>query len=224
MKALIFDSGPLINLSMNGLLQVLEKLKSSFQGKFLITSYVNQEVYEYPVQVQQFELGALRIKQLIKRGVIEYPDSLNIAAKELEHETRKLTNLANTSLRANEKSINIVSEAEMSCIALSKILERKDIKSIIVIDERTARILSEKPENLQRLMSARLHQKIIMITNNLKEFQGLSFIRSPELVYVAYKKGLIELDDSRALEALLYATKFKGAAISWEEINVLKKL
>jgi hypothetical protein len=41
---------------------------------------------------------------------------------------------------------------------------------------------------------------------------------------MAYKKRLIEIRDKHALEALLYATKFKGCAISWEEIEQLKKL
>jgi hypothetical protein len=41
---------------------------------------------------------------------------------------------------------------------------------------------------------------------------------------VAYKKGLIRLQGKKVLEAVLYATKFKGTAISFEEIETLKKL
>src|SRR3989344_5329454 len=36
MKYLIFDAGPLINFSMNGLLPMLEKLKKEFKGQFII--------------------------------------------------------------------------------------------------------------------------------------------------------------------------------------------
>jgi len=58
----------------------------------------------------------------------------------------------------------------------------------------------------------------------LNSFKGFSFVRSSELVYVAYKLDLIQIADPRTLEALILATKFKGSSISWEEINILKKL
>ena len=41
---------------------------------------------------------------------------------------------------------------------------------------------------------------------------------------MAYKNKFLKLRDKHALEALLYATKFKGCAISWEEIKQLKRL
>jgi len=59
---------------------------------------------------------------------------------------------------------------------------------------------------------------------NLKAFSKFKFIRSSEIVYAAYKKGIIKIKGKKALEALLYATKFKGAAISFEEIDILKRL
>ena len=43
MKHLIFDSGPLINFSMNGALHVLERLNKEFKGDFLITKEVKEE-------------------------------------------------------------------------------------------------------------------------------------------------------------------------------------
>jgi hypothetical protein len=59
----------------------------------------------------------------------------------------------------------------------------------------------------------------------MKIFSKFKFIRSSELVYVAYKKGIINLgNNKKVLEALLYATKFKGSSISFEEINELKRL
>ena len=65
---------------------------------------------------------------------------------------------------------------------------------------------------------------MLLNTNDLRTLGQFRFIRSSELVYVAYKKGFIKLNDKRALEALLYATKYKGCAISWEEIEQLKRL
>ena len=59
---------------------------------------------------------------------------------------------------------------------------------------------------------------------NLKFFKGFGIIRSAELVYVAYKKGLIKLKDGNVLNALLYAVKFKGAAISGDEIREIERM
>lgn len=224
MKYLIFDSGPLINFSMNGLIDVLGKLKQTFDGKFVTTDYVMEEVCGRPMKIKQFELGALRISELKRNKILELPQDFGIDTKALARETIRLTSLANNSLYAKGQPIKIVSEAEISCIALSNMLSEKGHQTMIAIDERTARLLGEKPDNLSALMSSKLHQKVISKKENLSEYKNLKFIRSPEIIYVAYKKGLIELHDSRALEALLYATKFKGAAISWDEINVLKNL
>lgn len=224
MKALIFDSGPLINLSMNGLLYIIEELKKNFDGKFIITESVKREVIDRPINIERFELGALRVQTLLDSGIIELPSSIGVDSSKLIAETNRIMGVANSAVRLKNKSINIVSEAEMSCVALSSILTKKGIDNLIVIDERTTRILAENPENLERLMTERIHSPIKANIKILKEFEDHQFIRSSELVYVAYKKGLINLKGKKVLEALIYATKFKGSAISFEEINELKKL
>ena len=132
--------------------------------------------------------------------------------------------IANATVSARNRWVNIVSNGEISCLALSKELTNEKIDNLIAIDERTTRILAEKPENLERIMSSRLHQMIRLKHDNFKFFQNFKFIRSTELVYVACKKGIIKIRDPRALEAALYATKFHGSSVSFEEIDVLKKL
>ena len=117
-----------------------------------------------------------------------------------------------------------LSEAEMSCLALSDELSKIGIENIISLDERTTRILAEKPENLERILSEKLKQRIRLVASDLDLFRKYRFIRSSELVFVAYKKGIILLKGNKVLEALLYATKFHGSSISFEEINILKKL
>jgi hypothetical protein len=224
MKALIFDSGTLINLSMNGLLYILEALKKNFDGKFLITKKVKYETVDRPIGINKYELGALRIADLIERGILEFPESLGIKDFNLNQKTVDFMNRANHSLKADGNWVNLVAEAEMSCLALSQELTEMGIENIISIDERTTRILAEKPENLERLMSEKLHQRIELAVNNFEAFASFRFIRSTELVYVAYKKGLIGLTGKKVLEALLYATKFKGSSVSFEEIDELKKL
>jgi len=223
MKALIFDSGALINLSMNGMLYVLKELKKNFDGKFLITEEVKYETVDRPIGIERFELGALQVQSLIDSGIIELPVALNVNVRELKKDTKLLFDTANRFLKVNGKWLHIVAEAEMSCLALSSVLKKRGIETMIAIDERTTRILCENPSNLGSLMSERLHQNIKIAGSNNGIFSEFRFIRSSELLYVAYKKNIIELKGKKVLEAVLLATKFKGSSISFEEINVLKK-
>lgn len=224
MKSVVFDSGTLINLSINGLLDILEKLKSNFKGKFLITQEVYYETVQRPSNINKFELGALRIQQLVESKVLEFPESLKISSQTLKEKTKQLMDIANHYLQLDGNWIKIVSDGEMSCLALSDELSKQGIDNIISIDERTTRILAEKPGNLEKIMSERIHRKVNLVAKDFKIFSKYKFIRSSEIVFVAYKKGLINLKGKKVLEALLYATKFKGSAISFEEIDALKKL
>lgn len=209
---------------MNGLLPLLEKLKASFKGKFIITPEVQAEVYERPSHIPQFEWGALSIQALIEKKILELPQTLSVTTKDLQEKTREAMDCANHSFKTENQWITIVSEAEMSCIALAQLAKKQGHEPFLVIDERTARLLCEAPLNIERLMSQKLHREVRMEKNCSAAFKGLDCMRSSELVYVAYKKGLVPSTHQKTLEALIYATKFKGAAISWDEINILKKL
>jgi len=224
MKALIFDSGPLINLAMNGLLYILPELKKKFGGKFLITEEVKFEVIDRPINVQRFELEALRIQQLLNDKVLELPGSIEVERKIISEETNVLNKEANHYLQANGHWLDIVSAGEMSCLALYDECERRGINPMIVIDERTTRLLSENPKALEELISRKLHTNAKLIAKDFKIFSKYKFIRSSELVYVAYKRDLLKIKSPKVLEAALYAVKFKGSAISWDEINEIKKL
>ena len=85
-------------------------------------------------------------------------------------------------------------------------------------------MLCERPENLRDLFQRKLHTRINSKKENFKLFKGFNFIRSTELIYVAYKKGIIKMNDGLVLDALLYAMKFKGCAVSDYEISEIKKL
>lgn len=223
-KALIFDSGALINLSMNGLLDLLVKLKKECGCKFLITKEVKYEVVDRPIGIYRFELGAIRVQSLIDSGVIELPSGFDISEETMNRKTKEFMDLANHSVEVGGKFVKIVSEGEISCLALSSELEEKGIETLIAIDERTTRMLSENPENMERMMGEKMHRRVHVQDEKLKAFSKFRFIRSSELVFVAYKKGLIEMEGKKVLEALLYATKYKGSAISFEEIDEMKKL
>lgn len=224
MKALIFDSGTLINLSLNGLLYVLEELKFKTEVRFFITKEVKYEIIDRPISIPRYELGALKIQNLLDSSVLELPSEIGVSDEKIEERTKKIMGLANSCVSVNNRAVEIVSPAEISCLALSQELTDKKIENLIAMDERTTRILCEKPEALEQLMSSKLHQKVFVKTKELKILSQFRFIRSTEIAYIAYKKGILKIQGPKALEAVLYATKFNGSSVSYEEINVLKKL
>jgi hypothetical protein len=224
MKAIIFDSSTLINFVMNGLENILVSLKSKFPGKFLITQSVKQETVDRPMNNEKFELGALKILQLLDSKVLEMPESIGVSGNDIKTITQEMLKAANHSFSARGEFMHIIDEGEASCLALSKILTSKKIDNLIAIDERTTRMLGEKPENLQKLFEKKFHMPVKMFSNNLPDVKGIKFIRSSELVYVAWKKALVQLKDGKVLDALLYATKYKGSAISREEIEEIKRI
>ena len=224
-KAIIFDSGVLISFSMNGIIELIKKLKEIFSGKFLITSEIKKEVINVPLKIKKFELEALKIRRLLDDGVLEMPSSLGINDSEITKSANEIMTLANTCFSGSGREIHLLDVGEASCLALSRILTEKGIKNVLAIDERTTRMLAEKHENLREFLEKKLHVKISINHESIKFFRDFKIIRSPELAYVAYKKGLVDLKDGKVvLDALLYAMKFKGASISEDEIEEMKKM
>jgi len=224
-KAIIFDSGTLISFSMNGITGILRELKSSFSGKFLITREVKVEVIDVPLKIKKFELEALKIKKLLDDGVLEMPYSLGISDSEIEKQDNKFLEIANSTFSSKGKDIHILDHGEASCLALSRILTNRGIENLIAIDERTTRLLVEGPENLRHIFEERMNAKITINKENASLFSSFKIIRSTELAYVAWKKNLVGLKDGLVvLDALLYALKSRGAAISEEEIEEIKRL
>lgn len=224
MKAIIFDASTLISFAMNGLYDELRKLKGVFDGKFIITKEVKGEVIDRPLTIKRFELEALKIKKLLDEGILEMPSSLNIQDKEISKSTYRFVEIANTAFKSKEEHIRLIDLGEASCVALAGILEERKIENVLAIDERTIRMLIEKPENLEKLLENKLHAKVVSNKDNLRRFRGFKLIRSTELVYLAYKKGLIDLKYGMVLDALLYAMKFKGCSISEEEIREVERM
>jgi hypothetical protein len=224
-KAIIFDSGTLISLSMNGLLDVIKNLKKDFKGNFFVTEDVKKELVDYPIQRKQFELEALRIRGLIEENVLELPDKAGLDNKSIKNKAEEIMNMTNNIFVSHKKPLKIIHDGESSCLALSKLLFDRGIENVIAIDERTTRMLIEKPENLKELFEKKLHTKIDLKKNSFPYFKDFRVIRSSEIVYVAWKKKLIDIKDGTlVLDALLYAVKFKGCAISSDEIEEIKKI
>jgi len=224
MKVIIFDASTLITLAMNGMFQVIRDLKKSFDGKFIIPREVYGEIVGKPIKNKRFELEALRMKGLVDEGILEFPSALGVKDADVSEKVEELLDLANSTFVGKGKNIHIIDLGEAAVVVLSRILDEKKIQNVAAIDERTTRVMCEKPNNLIKLLKRKLHMEITSHKDNYKKFGSCKIIRSTELIYVAYKKGFIKIKDPRTLDALLWAMRFKGCSISNEEIKEIKKL
>jgi hypothetical protein len=225
MKYLIFDAGPLINFSMNGLLEPLEKLKETFKGEFLITKEVKKEIIDHPLTVKRFELGAIRLEHLYKKGIFRLADINKEEVIELRTLRDNFMQTANSMFQTKKRAVHLLDKGECAALALSTIMKRKTKEDApIVIDERTTRIICENPDNLKRLMEKKLHTTIKADTSKYKMFKGFKIIRSTELAYIIHKKNLFKLKHPKAFEAIVYSLKFKGTSISEKEVQALARM
>lgn len=223
-KYLIFDSGGIINVVINDLLEVFRELRDEFNGSFLITNAVKYETVDHPLQIKKFMWGAIRVEQLINDEIIKLAEKEKmIDVKELEEKTREVMNLANNCFLSEGKPIHLIEKGESECLALAMMLNKNGVDNCVVIDERTARMICENPENLRRLMEEKLRVKIKINEENLAEFSKVKVLRSTELIYLAYKKGLFD-GNKKTLEAILYALKYNGCSISEKEVQTMKRM
>ncbi len=223
MRYLVFDAGPIISLTMNGMLPVIERLKEVFDGEFILTPDVKREVVDRPMKIKKFKLEALQVQGLIDKGVFKMSKDI-VSDQKLAREMKKVMKAANGVLRssATGEKIKIIHDGEVACLAFCNLVKGD---KVIVIDERTTRMLTEAPDKLEEMMERKLHTPLDSTTDLVAGFKNFRFIRSAELLYVAWKKDLIGVDaDKELLDALLYGVKFKGCAISSVEIEQIKKL
>ncbi len=222
-KYLIFDAGPLINFSMNGLLDLFEELHREFKGEFLITKEVKEEIIDTPLKIPRFELEAIRLNELFKKKIIKHADISEKEVNKLREIRENLMQTANNTFFTKGRSLHLIDKGESASLALCLIMKEKSKKEVpLVIDERTTRMLCENPENLRKLFEKKLHTQIKANRENYRKFQGFKVIRSTELAYISYKKGLINLKEPKILEAMLYGLKFRGCSISDKEVEELK--
>ena len=221
MKYIIFDSGPIINFAMNGMLPILKKLRKEFDGEFLITKEVKQEIIDTPLNIKKYELEALQIKELFDEGIIKHANLNAQQIDELRIKREEIMNMANTTFYSKNHPIHLIEKGESASLALSLMTKEPNV---VAIDARTARMLCENPENLRKLLQKKLGTNISANKKNYEFFKRFKVIRSTELAYIAYNKGLMSLKDKKTLEAMLYALKYHGCSISEEEIEEAKAL
>ncbi len=222
MKTIVFDSGPIITLTLNNITWLLDSLDQVFEGKFIIPEDVKKELIDKPLSTKKFKFEALQIIQLIRQGSISVYNN----NKQIEKLSEELLYLANNSFFAKEKALNIMHKGEIGAVALALHVNAE----AIVIDERTTRTLIEKPLKLVKILSRKLHTRVSVNEKNLKQLQGrirkLRVLRSAEIVAIAYELGMLDeylptMSNAKKtlLEALFWGVKLNGCSISNEEIK-----
>lgn len=222
-KALFFDTGPIITLVMSRLVWILPELKKKFGGKFYITPAVKRELVTRPMDIKRFEFEALQALKLIKDGVLEvYED---VPLKEVE----RLHTIANSSFKIDGKNMEIIQSGEIESVVCAL----KAGAEAMVMDERTMRLFIENNTEMKALLERRFQKPITVEKDNMnsfsKELGSIKIIRSIELVGVAYKMKLLDsyLPEQKngreiLLEAVLWAAKFNGAAVTEHEVEEMK--
>jgi len=227
MKSIVFDTGPIISLTTNNLLWVLKPLKQAYKGDFYITKASKYELVDHPIATKRFKFEALQIMEMIKNGTIEVIDTFDIKQKSLQ-----LLDYANHAYVSEKKNLVIVQQAEMQSLAAAAI----NNSDLLVIDERTTRLLLEGPHFLKKILSERLDITVDINHDALSNFKkalnkDIKIIRSSELVTLAFELGILDsylADIPNAkrvlLEGLLWGVKLHGCSISRLEIEQIIKM
>src|SRR3989338_9190476 len=92
MRCIVFDTGPLISLTITNLLWILDGIKDAFKGEFYITPTVYEELITKPLKTRKYKLEALQVLPYITKGTLKIYNNLPIIniAKELDTIANKI--------------------------------------------------------------------------------------------------------------------------------------
>lgn len=217
MTDMVFDSGALISIASTCMTPMLGYLSGKTPSTFFMPASVEYEAISRPLKIHRFELNAIRIKSVIENNWIKVYET----TPKIKSLTDKINNIVNSIYSVRKHKLNILQLGELEAISLLTILEG----GVLVIDERTTRMIIEEPHELKTLLEKRYKAPVNIDEAKLAEFQDLipkiSVVRSVDLVAQADALGYFESYFNRkmALEAALYAMKFAGCAVTFEEIE-----
>ncbi len=217
MKTVLCDSSSLISLTDTCFIDVFYFLSKKFDVDFVIPPSVRKEIIDRPLSIQMkaYQLSALRMKKALSDGVL-----IEVNA-DTELEAKNILSMANTSFFVRGKPIHLIDLGEADMIALAHALNI----NLLLMDERTTRMLIEAPFRLKEHLEKELHTNIMLNKKSFEAFRDytrdMQVIRSSELLTVAFEKGFISKE---MFEAGLYALKYNGCSISFDEIEEIKRL
>jgi len=217
--SVVCDSSSLISLTDSGLIGALMLVEQRMKGDLLVTAGVIGESITNPMKVPEYSFSAVRLKRALDSGafgIVEFSDNT----------FDRILNSANNMFYTS-RPFHLVNhgEAEMLAAAIDNSL------TTLLMDERTTRALIEAPMELKNHLEEEFRIRINVNRDMYAEFKGmtdgLQVIRSAEIVALANEKGYFkkykDLSD-KAYEAALYAVKFNGCAIGFDEIKELAML
>ena len=178
---------------------------------------MKDEIISNPMHVRKYVFSAVRLRKVLNDGVLRV-----VSSPSLISDSRKILDEANSLFSSGNKPLQILQEGEAQCLAL---FSSAKIAGLLV-DEKTTRLLVEKPEKLREAMHSEYRQGVGMNETALaglrKRFANIAVIRSTELLAVAAKNGFFEnykTDENNAFHASLFALRSAGCSISTSELD-----
>ncbi len=215
--SILADASSLISLADVGLIGVLIALRPYIKGELLITEEVERESIERPLKIPKYSFSGVRLKRALFDGVFK------IITPNPET-TDKVMKLANTLFSIGGKPFKLIHKGEAEIVAVA--IDNK-LKTLL-IDERTTRTLIESPFETKKHLTEEFRRGVDINREALNEFKeltnGINMIRSSEIIALGYEYGYFKkFGDLKkdAFKAALYAIKFNGCAIGFDEINEL---
>lgn len=218
MKKVVLDSSFIITLASNNLLDIFRFFNDV---DFCCPPSVKKEVVDNGLKTRKYKFQCLRIAKVFQEGLIKV-----LSPEELEKRKKELLNKLNKLYKSDE-FIKVVHEGEVGALALARIIDAE----AVLVDEKTTRLILEDPEKLGSHLESKLHRDIQYnkkLADRLQDIsKEFSILRTSEVAMIAYEKGFFDsykFEDVNLVEAILWSLRFKGCAISTDEIEEYSKM
>lgn len=216
-KKIVVDSSSIITISGNCIMKVMKHVAEKEKIGFVIPESVYIESVENPLHIHKYELNAIRIRDAVEEGYLRVAKSTPATMEMMNKISRVTAKL----IGANGRELRLLQWGESETLALMHELN----SNILMIDERTTRMLIENPQGLTKYLSKKHDCSVQLDPEKMGWFSALfkdtKVMRSVELIALAYEDGAMDMElhkSKQALEAALYAAKFAGCAVSENEI------
>ncbi|MCX6799318.1 MAG: hypothetical protein NTW59_04465 [Candidatus Diapherotrites archaeon] len=160
----VFDSSALISMSQTCLVKILRQLREALGAEFVIAESVYRETVSTPLHIRRFELNAVRLKKAVDEKWLRIEQVDTDAAMDI-------VKTANNCFFAKGGPVSLMHRGEADALALVRQLNAQ----VLVIDERTTRMLLETPLRLKELLEGKHNAKIGARKDNLERLQGMRF-------------------------------------------------
>ncbi|MDD5182028.1 MAG: hypothetical protein PHC66_02540 [Candidatus Nanoarchaeia archaeon] len=223
MPTVVVDSSTIISCAANCILWMFDELKKK-GFKFIVPKGVEQEIISSGLKTLKYKYEAIRVMHhFINGSLVSHP-------KNMQQKASELLKYANSSFRVKNQYLKVLQEADAEVAALAKEINA----DFILTDERTLRLFFENPGSLEKLYEHRFHTNVQTDRDNLAKLKqmigDIPVFRSVDLAAYAIDAGIFNLSISNAskydresrkhvIEGVLYALRFGGCGVSFEEIQ-----